>query len=93
MFGQFDVDRVETLARDSEVSLRVKVFVVSEAGVHVLKVEVLRQVCQDHLHRCFSEGLPEADSLSPTEWDKTMRVPLLAGGSQRQGVVAIEALG
>ena len=93
MFSQFDIDRVETLARDSEVRLWVEVFVVSEAGVFVLKVEVLRQICQDHLHRCLCERLPEADSPTSTEWDKAMRVPLLAGGSQRQRVVAIEALG
>ena len=86
------MDGFESTTRDTEVSLRVQVSVFAEAGIFVLKVEVLSQVCQCHLHGGFCKGLTETNAFSATKRHEYVWMSFLSRWRKVEGVIAIESI-
>ena len=86
------MDGFEATTRDTEVSLGVQVSVFAEAGIFVLKVEVLSQVCQCHLHGGFCKGLTETNALSATKRHEYVWMSFLSRWREVEGVIAIESI-
>ena len=86
------MDGFEAPTRDTEVSLRVQVSVFAKAGIFMLKVKVLSQVCQCHLHGGFCKRLTETNAFSATKRHEYVWMSFLSRWRKVERVVAVESV-